>query len=109
MNIPYRICIGACVIIHYVIFSCIIGMPFAMLLEGHWVGLLVSILFCLWKGYMPIECPLSSLECYFERKVQLRPCRKFIKAWVSPENAKQNWKNLIQGNKYYTTKTVGDY
>ena len=109
-NLHYRILIAVCVVIHYVIFISIISLPLTAIVEGDWYLLAFSIFLIWWKAYgMPFDCPLSTLECYFERKAGLRPCRKFVKAWVSPENAKQNWKNLIAGTKYISNKTSGDY
>lgn len=109
-KLHYRILIATCVIIHYVIFISIVSLPLTAILEGQWYLLAFSIFLIWWKAYgMPFDCPLSTLECYFERKAELRPCRKFVKAWVSPENARKNWTNLIQGNKYISEKTVGDF
>ncbi len=95
-----RILLLLVISIHYVVFSFIIGLPLFFLLSGHYLLMILGLLFAVWKGLMPFECPLSTIECILENHLQLRPCRKFVKAWISPENAKTNWINLIQNKPY---------
>src|SRR5947199_164386 len=110
MKILYQVAIGFCVVIHYIIFVSIISLPVTAIIQGNTSLVIFSFVLIWWKGWgMPFDCPLSTLECYFERKAELRECRKFVKAWVSPENAKKNWINLVHGNKYVSEKTVGDF